>query len=487
MKLRKFLLATMAAGTASLALAGAGGATSMASAAPPQVTAVRPQAALGHWANATPMPGAAALSTRNTSIWTVSCANTGDCALGGNYDDAHGNGQAFVATGHNGTWGTAVKLPGTDGVTTNGGNSEVDSVSCAPAGGYCAAGGFLATTFADGRAFVSADVNGVWGRPQPIPGLENIKSQVQAISCPTPGNCVVGGWFEAVGRGPIQPFVAAEVNGTWGAFNDLGVPALGVNTGGVAEVNSASCASPGNCVVAGELYGSRGWQAFWGEEGNGHWLVVQTGPFLQSPSFGMGVSCPETGAACTAVGQSADLSGRQQLYVMSVFQCCGTSAPVTIPGAAALNVGGNAEGTVVSCTTAANCVTAGFYTDQVGYQQVFVVEETNGVWGSAISLPGSIALNALGPASIQNLSCPSAGNCTVSGFYTDASGNEQILVADQVNGIWSNAIRLPGPSSTGTSAGAHVACWAPAHCTAVGAVTTSGHLSALVATELPAT
>jgi Bacterial Ig-like domain (group 3) len=485
------LAGASAASTAPRASA-AGMASAAAQKTPGAMTAPRPAAVgdtavLGQWGNAAPMPGAAALSSGNTSIWTVSCASTGDCVLGGNYDDAHGNGQAFVASGHNGTWGNAIKLPGTVGVTTNGGNSEVDSVSCAPAGGYCVAGGFLAKTFADGRAFVSADINGIWGQPTPIPGLENIKSQVQAVSCSSPGNCAAGGWFQAVGHGPIQPFVADEENGTWGQFTDLGITRLGLNTGGAAEVDSASCSAPGNCVISGEFLGPRGWEAFWGQEGNRRWLLIQTSPFLIDPSAGSAVSCTEVGFACTGVGQQTDVSGHEQAYAMQVFQGGGTAGPQTIPGAAALNAGGNAEGSAVSCTTPGNCVTGGFYTDQVGQQQVFVAEEKNSTWGTAITLPGSTALNAVGPARIQNVSCPTAGNCAVSGFYTDANGNEQILVADETNGIWSSAMKLPGATSTGNNAGAHVACWAPVHCTAVGAVTTSGHLSAIAATESPST
>jgi hypothetical protein len=98
-------------------------------------------------------------------------------------------------------------------------------------------------------------------------------------------------------------------------------------------------------------------------------------------------------------------------------------------------------------------------------------------------VPGSIALNAGGVANVQNISCPSTGNCAVSGFYTDASGNEQIFVADEVNGTWGDAARLPGPASTGNNSGAHAACWSPGNCTAGGAIITSGHLQALVANE----
>ena len=125
----------------------------------------------------------------------------------------------------------------------------------------------------------------------------------------------------------------------------------------------------------------------------------------------------------------------------------------------------------------------GFYTDMIGDQHAFITEEKNGTWGNAIPVPGSITLNVGGIANVQNVSCPLAGTCAVSGFYTEANGNEQIFVADEVNGTWGSAIRLPGPVSTGNNSGAHAACWSPGNCRAGGAIITSGHLQALVAAE----
>lgn len=478
--------ALLAALCAPLALASAVIPASAAVPKPATAASVRPAVdpvpVRGQWANAVAMPGASALSSGDTSIWTVSCAQTGDCVLGGNYGPAP-NGQAFVASGHNGTWGSAVKLPGTVGVSTNGGNSEVDEVACAPQGGYCAAAGEIAQSVSNGRAFVSAFVNGTWQQqPTFIPGLENIISETTAITCPTAGNCVAAGWYAPQGlRSPFQAFVASEVNGTWGQFTSVNVR---TDHGGISEVNSASCGSPGNCVVSGDFFGPQGLAGFWETETNGRWLNVQSNPLLLTPSTGTAVSCAPS-ADCLAIGQVADSTGHPQAYSFGITTGGSQGTPATIPGSDTLNAGGNAEGTALDCPSAGNCTVGGFYTDATGHQQAFVAQQAGGSLVTAQPLPGSTTLNAVGPASIQNMSCPAAGDCSASGFYTDASGNEQILIADEISGIWTTATRLPGATSTGFSAGAHVACWAPARCTAVGAVTSAGHLSALVATESP--
>jgi len=465
-------LACAAGISASLALSGAPLATAQPTAGTP-----KPAVVLGHWGNAIPMPGATALTKVTTWINAVSCAPSGDCALGGEYsDDTLGDGQAFVATAQNGTWGNAVKLPGTVGVTTNGGHSEVNAVSCATA--YCVAAGELATGPINARAFVSVWRRGVWGQATIIPGLETAVSQVMAVSCPTPGNCTVGGWYQQPTRA-LQAFVADEVNGTWGHYQDLGELAR-INTGGLAEIDSMSCGSPGNCVGAGYYTNSSGRQAFFGHEISGSWFPAQIVLHIVPPSTATTQSCPASGA-CAILGTSQDASGHTQAFTASVLT--GISQPIAIPNLVALNAGGNAGPTSVSCASAGNCVAGGYYTDMTGAQDAFVAEEKGGTWGNAMPVPGSIALNAGGVANVQNISCPSTGNCAVSGFYTDANGNEQIFVADEVNGTWGDATRLPGPASTGNNSGAHVACWSAGNCTAGGAIITSGHLQALVATE----
>ena len=245
-------LACTAGFSVSLVLSGA----SMAM-AQPAVSTPRPAAVLGHWGKAIPMPGATALTKVTTWVNAVACGQGGLCALGGEYsNDTLGDGQAFVATAHNGTWGKAIKLPGTVGVTTNGGHSEVSAVSCAPSGGYCVAGGGLATGAANGQAFVSVYKRGIWRQAVPIPGLESTVSEVLAVSCPSPGNCTVGGWFQQPTR-LIQAFVADEVNGTWGSAARLPGPASTGNNSGA----HVACWSAGNCTAGGAIITSGHLQA----------------------------------------------------------------------------------------------------------------------------------------------------------------------------------------------------------------------------------
>jgi hypothetical protein len=107
-----------------------------------------------------------------------------------------------------------------------------------------------------------------------------------------------------------------------------------------------------------------------------------------------------------------------------------------IPGIAALNKGGEAALTSVSCASAGNCSAGGYYTDSNGNEQAFVAGETNGTWGKAEEVPGTAALNkggSEGPADAQvsSMSCSSASHCSAGGYYTDGSGHAQAFIVGE--------------------------------------------------------
>src|SRR5215470_16273244 len=73
---------------------------------------------------------------------------------------------------------------------------------------------------------------------------------------------------------------------------------------------------------------------------------------------------------------------------------------IEVPGLGALNTGGNASVNSVSCASAGNCAAGGHYASSVSdchrSFQAFVASRQNGHWGTAIEVPGTAALNACG-------------------------------------------------------------------------------------------
>src|SRR5262249_59782387 len=108
-----------------------------------------------------------------------------------------------------------------------------------------------------------------------------------------------------------------------------------------------------------------------------------------------------------------------------------------------------------------------------------VVSEVNGIWQNAIEVPGSAAVNKGDYARITSVSCGSAGNCSAGGSYMDSSSLSAPLVVSEVNGTWQNAIEVPGMTTltqrifgTVTS----VSCASAGNCSAGGGYTGSADL-----------
>ena len=142
-----------------------------------------------------------------------------------------------------------------------------------------------------------------------------------------------------------------------------------------------------------------------------------------------------------------------------------------VPGIAALNQHGDAQITSLSCASAGNCSAGGVYDGTPTSGQVFVVSQVNGTWHAAIKVPGTAALNQGGNAEITSVSCGSVGNCSVGGDYRDSSGNFQVFVASQAHGTWHTAIEVPGTAALnqGGNAGiGSVTCATAGNCSAGG-------------------
>src|SRR5262249_56117240 len=101
-----------------------------------------------------------------------------------------------------------------------------------------------------------------------------------------------------------------------------------------------------------------------------------------------------------------------------------------MPGTAALNCGGEAVVSSVSCASAGNCAAGGYYLDNSGHAQAYVASEVNGTWHTAIEVPGTAALNHR-YAQVYSASCASAGNCAAGGGYHDNPPRPHAVVADR--------------------------------------------------------
>ncbi len=339
------------------------------------------------------------------------------------------------------------------------------------------AGNCSATLLFSRQLSVITESKGHWGKPVAVPGLTALKGFSDlfeaTLSCSTRGNCAVGGDYIGPRDGNFA-FVASEINGVW--HKALAVPGLAaLKTGRDEELPSLSC-SPGgnNCVAAGwyedDSGSSRGFNSFVVSEKNGHWGKALALRGLSPSKFVelKKISCGTAGN-CSAGGT---LGGSDAFVVSEKNGTWGKT--MVVPGLSALDTGNEATVDQMSCPSAGNCTAGGNYFDTQDDEFVWVATEKNGTWGTATTVPGLNALAAGAFADVQAISCVTAGDCAASGTYQDGTvpGRDfQGWVATEKNGTWGSAIELPNLAALNTGKnveGLVVSCASPGNCAAGG-------------------
>jgi len=224
----------------------------------------------GAWGTAIKAPGTGALESGGSAVLnSVSCPADGNCAAGGHYGhytEDGGSGQPFVIDEKNGTWGAAIQVPGSG--TLNHGLAEVSSVSCGSVG-TCAAGGYYTDGAGITQAFVVDEKNGSWGSAIQLPGTAGLNSakprdRLRSITCAAAGSCVAVGYYgtDDSSEDGYHAFVASEANGTW--TNAIEVPGTAaLSSGAAARTDAVSCATQYDCLIGGEYRDGDGhFQAF---------------------------------------------------------------------------------------------------------------------------------------------------------------------------------------------------------------------------------
>jgi hypothetical protein len=109
------------------------------------------------------------------------------------------------------------------------------------------------------------------------------------------------------------------------------------------------------------------------------------------------------------------------------------------------------EISAMACPSGGNCTAVGAYTDGLDHGQGLLLKEAHGVWAAGVEaqLPTNAALDPLDPSKntgIADVSCVSAGNCTAVGVYTDADNDDRGLLLTESDGKWQRGVkaRIPG-------------------------------------------
>src|SRR5262249_25570981 len=149
------------------------------------------------------------------------------------------------------------------------------------------------------------------------------------------------------------------------------------------------------------------------------------------------VSCPSAGN-CAADGTYEASSGAFEAFVVSEHG--GHWAKATeIRGFATLNADDYGEVEALSCSAAGDCTAGGSYQDSPDDVQAFLATERAGHWAGAVKVPGIAALNAGGQAQVTEVSCRKPGYCTAGGFSQRSGAVRTAFVISETKGHWGTA------------------------------------------------
>jgi hypothetical protein len=350
-------------------------------------------------------------------------------------------------------------------------------VSCASAGNCATAGVFL-DAHGHQHAFVADQKNGTWQNAHAIPGLGKLNpggtSNALSLSCASPGNCAVAGSYFTTAS-TEQAYVDDEKNGTWGQA--IEVPGTGALNGGArAQTLSISCPSAGNCTAGGFYEDATiSFHAFVVDETSGQWGQVHTidvsvtGVTPINEERVTAVSCASAGN-CAATGDAGNATGHAQVFVADEVD--GTwGPPQQLPGTDSLNAGVIADTQSISCPALGYCATGGQLNTQTA-PVAYVADERAGGWDLAQQVfGGTVVFNTAVGADIESVSCGSLGNCAAGGSYITTDNVRLAFVVNEVNGSWGNAHNVPGikPLATGgLSDTTSVSCVSAGNCAAGG-------------------
>jgi hypothetical protein len=220
-------------------------------------------------ANASPDPlaGPHTPAAGVVSMGTVSCFSPGNCVAGGQYTDTNYNSQPMITAETDGVWSPAIELT----LPPNAATAEATQ------------NGFLANLvcFSRGNCTIGGGYNDSNGNANPMvinltrgvlaPGVEltlpanaatapgTQSAYLNGLTCTSRGNCIAySAYTDLDGNG--QPLVITETGGVWAQGIEPPLPANAATAAGAqnANINGASCTSPGVCVAVGEYTDNTG-------------------------------------------------------------------------------------------------------------------------------------------------------------------------------------------------------------------------------------
>ena len=310
----------------------------------------------------------------------------------------------------------------------------------------------------------------MWSRATIPPGVTALNrgnsGQLDAVSCTAGQHCTAIGWY-STGSRQTRVFIVRQSNGKWSRAFTISGPAI--PRGDVNVTSTIACVSTNNCVASGTYSVNVSAQAtnpsrpFIIDEVNGRWQRAMAMPLPPSTKRFVNV----TSVACRSVGNcsigGAFADSQTALIDSETNGVWGTAIPV--PGITALGRFSSSV-TSISCGSANSCSAGGTYANRSGDRLGFVTNEFDGTWRDMSTVTGPPDLHLNSNSGITSLSCRATSDCTALGYSFYRGNGGKLFVLRETKGIWGRALNLRGASNQSYEGfnSATLSCGSPRNC-----------------------
>jgi hypothetical protein len=365
-------------------------------------------------------------------------------------------------------WKSVTQVSGPAGFNGAGDEIAVNSLSCGTSHS-CSAVGFVSNQHTT-QAFVEDERDGAWSRATIPPGAATLNAgnsaQLDAVSCTSRQNCSAVGWYTTRSQ-HIEVFTVRESSGKWSeALTVHGLSIRGINA---IVTSTIACASANSCVVSGTYNVNSSAQRmapsrpFIVDEVNGQWQRAMALPESISPA-----DVNVTSVACRSVGNCSiggEFAGNQRVALVDNETDGVWASAIRVPGIATL---GRSSSTVssISCGGENSCSAGGTYADRSGDILGFLTNEVDGKWSTMETVKGSPDLHLDSNSGITTLSSTAPGECTALGYSFYRGNGGKLFVVRETRGVWGRAINIRNASNESYSGfnNGTLSCATPGNC-----------------------
>jgi hypothetical protein len=334
----------------------------------------------------------------------------------------------------------------------------LNAVSC-PSAGNCFAVGSYDNSGGSPQPLIETLSGGTWTATVPPDPSGSRYVTLTGISCTSTTACVaIGNDAPTSNPDGADQYGFAEVlsGATWTVSSPFAYPSGVI----VVSMDAITCLSATSCVAVGNSDFGSGDEAgiaytLTGTTWSGVGGFGPTSNFLALSS----ISCTSI-TACLAVGFVSDSPSYIPRLLVETLSSGSWSA--TEPSNPSLGSGG-AELSAVSCTTSTACVAVGSYTDSDSVQHGLAESLSGTTWTSTTA---NLDPDDNGSA-LSGVTCTDATDCVAVGNYYDVGFNQHALVETLSGSAWTATSGLD-PADSNTVELSAVSCADSSHCVAVG-------------------